>query len=369
MTQGAFLAIFAAAASVAAAAGEFIAGADFSHVAWFESRGKVYRDGGRKQDPLTILRSHGINCVRLRLFTSSAAQAKASPYNSINNLDYTVPLAARVKKAGLQFMLDFHYSDSWADPQKQAKPAAWEGLAFDQLEQRMFEHNRDSIAAFRRAGAMPDTVQVGNEITPGLLWPDGRVGGERDTPEQWAKLARLLKAAVRGIRQAAGAEMPKIVIHLDRGGDWGTTRWFFDHLREQQVEFDIIGQSYYPLWHGTLDDLRTCLANAAERYRKPVLVAETGFPWVETEWDGKPLKPLVGIPAGKEGQVRFVEELGKVVKGVPGGKGIGIVWWAAEFLPMPGTNLSGFEGRSFFDHDGNALPVIEAFGLLARPAK
>ena len=361
--------VTALAAESSALGGGFIAGVDFSHVALFESRGKVYRDGGQAQDPLAILKKHGITCVRLRLFTSSAELAQAHPYDSINNLDYNLPLAVRVKKAELQFMLDFHYSDSWADPQKQSKPAAWKDLSFEQLEERMYVYNRDCIAAFRRAGALPDYVQVGNEITPGMLWPEARVGGEYDKPEHWARLGRLIKAAMRGIREAAHAGMPKLLIHIDRGGDWGATKWFFDHLREQQVEFDIIGQSYYPFWHGTLEDLRNCLAHTSERYGKPVLIAETGFPWIEKEWDGKPLKPLVGIAPGKEGQVRFVEELAEVVQGVPNGRGIGIFWWAAEFQPLPGTNLAGFDGRSFFDHEGNALPVMGALGRLGRAEK
>jgi len=357
---------FAAAASAAEA---FIAGADFSHVALLESRGKVYRDGGQPQEPFAILRRHGLNGVRLRLFTSSAEQAKNKPYDSINNLDYTVRVAVRAKKAGLQLLLDFHYSDSWADPGTQTKPAAWRDLPFDQLEQRMGAYNRDCIAAFKQAGAMPDFVQVGNEITPGMLWPDGRVGGKYDTPEQWTKLGRLMKAAIRGIKESAGPPMPRIIVHIDRGGDWGTTQWFFDRLREQHVEFDIIGQSYYPFWHGTLDELRHCLTNAAQRYGKPVLVVETGFPWVEKGPNGKPLEPIVGIRPGREGQVKFVEELGKRVKAVPGGMGLGIFWWAAEFQPVPGMNLAGFDGKSFFDSEGNALPAMEAFGRLARPGK
>ena len=165
---------------------------------------------GVATDPFLLLKQDGINCVRLRLFTGSDEYAKQDSYNTINNLTYTVPLAVRVKKAGLQFLLDFHYSDTWADPAKQAKPSAWKDLPFDQLEQRLFEYNRDCIAAFKKAGAMPDYVQVGNEITPGMLWPDGEVGGKFDTPEQWAKLGRLLKAAIRGITEAAGSEMPKI---------------------------------------------------------------------------------------------------------------------------------------------------------------
>jgi len=365
-TGAVFLAVSTAAVP-AAEPGGFIAGVDFSHVALFESQGKVYRDGGRKflQDPFALLKDHGITCMRLRLFTSSAEQATKKPYDSINNLDYTVPLAVRVKKAGLQFLLDFHYSDSWADPGKQTKPAAWQDLSFEQLEQRMYEYNRDCIAAFKQAGAMPDFVQVGNEITPGMVWPDGRVGGKFEKPEQWAQLGRLMKAASRGIKEAAGTPAPKIIVHIDRGGDWNTTKWFFDNLARQQVEFDIIGQSYYPFWHGTLENLRTCLTNAARDYGKPVLVAETAFPWIEKEWDGKPLKPIVGINPGKEGQVQFIAELAKVVKSVPDGRGIGIFWWGTEYQPLPGTNLGGFDGRSFFDNDGNALPALDALGKSA----
>ncbi|MBV9468987.1 MAG: glycosyl hydrolase 53 family protein [Abitibacteriaceae bacterium] len=344
----------------------FIIGADASHVGFFETRGKVYREAGQPRDPFKIMKEHGINCIRLRLFTSSNEQAQRNPYNSINNLAYTVPLAVRVKQAGLQLLLDFHYADSWADPAHQPKPRAWQGLSFEQLEQRMFEYNRDCIAAFKRASAMPDYVQVGNEITPGMAWPDGKVGGANDTPAQWEKLGRLMKAAMRGIHEAAGREMPKLIVHIDRGGDWATTQWFFDHLREQHVEFDIIGQSYYPFWHGTLDDLRTCLTNAAQRYGKPVIVAETDFPWVDKDSAGQPAKPIIGIPPGKAGQVQFIQALGQVVRGVPDGKGIGIFWWAAEYLPLDGTNLAGFEGRSFFDHDGNVLPIAGAFGQLAQ---
>jgi arabinogalactan endo-1,4-beta-galactosidase len=337
----------------------FLAGADCSHVGFFEAHGKVYRESGVAADPFLILKQNGINCVRLRLFTGSDEYAKQDSYNNINNLTYTVPLAARVKKAGLQFLLDFHYSDTWADPAKQTKPTAWKDLPFDSLEQRLFEYNRDCIAAFKKAGAMPDYVQVGNEITPGTLWPDGRVGGKADTPEQWAKLGRLLKAAIRGITEAAGKDMPKIVIHIDRGGDWKATQWFFDHLREQHVDFDIIGESYYPFWHGSLKDLQTCLTNAAQRYQKPVIVAETAFPWnARTRGD----KAIVGILPDKEGQVQFMRELVAIVKGVPNGRGRGIFYWAAEFQPLPGTSLAGFEGSSFFDGEGNALPVIKAFG-------
>jgi len=348
--------------SSTAPAADFIAGADFSHVGFFTDRGIVYKDAGEPSDALAILKRHGLNCVRLRLFTSSAAQALSDPYNYTNNLDYTLPLAVRVRRAGLQLMLDLHYSDSWADPGKQTKPAAWAGLNFTALEQRMYDYNSNTIAAFNAAGALPEYVQVGNEIIGGMLWPDGRVGGSFDTPAQWTNLTRLAKAAIRGIKDAAGTNAPKIVIHIDRGGDWGGTQWFFDNLLQRQVDFDIIGESYYPWWHGTLTALRTCLNNAANRYGKPLVIAEAAFPWTNST-------NIVGIPATPEGQTQFVTELAKIVKAVPNQRGIGICWWGTEHVRLDGVALAGFDRRSFFDYGGNALPVVNAFGQLAAPVR
>src|ERR1039457_7703352 len=164
----------------------FLAAADFSHLKYFESLGAHYKDGGQIQDALQIIKNHGLNCVRLRLFTSSAAQASADPYNYINNTNYTVPLAVRVKNAGLLFCLDFHYSDTWADPNDQAKPAAWASLTFPQLVQQMRTYNSNTIVAFAAAGAMPDYVQVGNEIPQAMLFTDGQVSESTNTA--WSQL-------------------------------------------------------------------------------------------------------------------------------------------------------------------------------------
>jgi len=344
------------------AGGNFISGADVSHLAFFESRGVTYKDGGQAQDCLQILKRHGLTCARLRLFTSSAAQAQANPYNYINNLEYTLPLALRVKNAGLQFMLDFHYSDTWADPGKQRKPAAWTNLSFAELKQQVRLYNSNCIAAFKTAGAMPDYVQVGNEITSGMLWPDGKVGGTYDTVTQWSQLAQLITNAISGIQDAAGEQMPKIIIHIDRGGDWNGTQWFFDHLQQQGVPFDIIGLSYYPWWHGSLGNLANCVTNTAQKYSKPVILAETAFPWTNST-------NLYGIPASTNGQVQFLGELTNIMKRLPANLGAGIVWWGAEYQAVPGVNEGGFGQKSFFDASGNMLPVVDGLGQLVAPLR
>jgi len=340
----------------------FVAGADFSFLKFFEDRGIVYKQNGQVEDGLAILKNEGVTCVRLRLFTSSAAQATADPYDYTNNLSYTLPLAVRVKNAGLQFMLDFHYSDTWADPGHQATPDAWTNLTFTQLVQQMHDYNSNTIAAFQAAGAMPDYVQIGNEITAGMLWPDGAVPGNNATV-QWSQLGQLMKAAVQGIQDAAGTNMPKIVVHIDRGADWATTEWYFDNLIQQSVPFDIIGESYYPFFHGPLTNVADCLTNAAKRYGKPLFIAETAFPWTNSFWTTN----IFGFFPSTDGQVQFLAGLAQVVKGVPAQLGAGIFYWSAEYQAVRHVNEAGYNTTSFFDAGGNVLPVAGAMGQLVAP--
>jgi len=346
------------------AGGSFIAGADFSLLAFFESRGVAYKEGGQVQDGIQILKNHGINCVRLRLFTSSAAQANSDSYNYINNPSYTVPLAVRVKNAGLLFSLDFHYSDTWADPGHQATPSAWTNLNLAQLVQQMRAYNSNTIAAFAAAGAMPDYVQVGNEITAGMLWPLGKVSGSGGA--SWSQLGQLMKAAIQGIQDAAGTRMPKIIVHIDRGGDWATTMWFFDNLNAQGVLFDIIGESYYPFYQGSPASLSNCLNSAAARYGKPIIVAEDAFPWTNScpsAWTNS----LYGFLPTIAGQVSFIAALAQVVKSVTNHFGTGVFYWGTEYQGVSGVNEAGFNTASFFDFKGNVLPVADAVGGMGAP--
>ena len=355
LVLAAFLAIVTTAAR---ADTRFIAGADLSLLAYFETNGIVYKDHGQAGDALKILKKHGINCVRLRLFTSSPEEANADPYDYINNLAYTVPLAQRVKNAGLQLMIDFHYSDTWADPGHQATPSAWTNLTFPQLVQQMHDYNSNCIAAFKTAGAMPDYVQVGNEITGGMLWPYGRLS-KRNPEEHWSRFGQLMKSAVQGIKDAAGPDLPKIVVHIDRGGDWNATKWFFDNLNRQGVPYDIIGESYYPFYHGPPDNLTACITNAVERYHRPVIIAETDLPRIYST-------NIFNFPASAEGQVQFVGFLGRIMKSAPDNLGEGIFWWGAEY-EWPNANEAGVGTRSFFDENGDLLPAADKLGSLAAP--
>jgi arabinogalactan endo-1,4-beta-galactosidase len=352
------------------ATAKFLTAADFSDLAFFESKGITYKDGGQVLDGIQILKNHGINCVRLRLWTSSASQASSDPYNYGNNITYTVPLAVRVKNAGLLFSLDFHYSDTWADPSHQATPGAWSSLNFTQLVQQMRAYNSNTIVTFANAGAMPDYVQIGNEITSGMLWTNGQLTGTWGSSNpSWIRLGQLMNAAIQGIKDATnatGAKMPQIIVHIDRGGDWSTTKSFFDNLNAQGVPYDIIGESYYPFYQGSPTNLNVCLSNAAVRYGKPVIVAEDAFPYTNTcpsSW----LTNLFGYPPTPAGQASFVTSIGQIIRNVPNNLGLGFFYWGTEYQVANGVNEAGYNTASFFDQNGNLLPVANAVGGMGAP--
>ena len=241
-------------------------GADVSFLAKCERDGIVFKEAGQRKDVLAMLREHQYNWVRLRIFHDPAMSGDKLP----NDLAYTLALAGRAKAMGFHLLLDLHYSDTWADPGHQPMPAAWTALNHKQLAQQVFEYTRDVIAAFARAGVMPEMVQVGNEITQGMLWPDGKL------PDNWENLADLLRAGIRGVDAGRGSlAKPRIMIHIERSGDYEAAVWFFDTLIAHHVPFDVMGLSYYPFWHGNIATFRDNLHDMALRYRHPIVVVET----------------------------------------------------------------------------------------------
>lgn len=318
-------------------AAQYAVGADVSFLKQAEDNGKVFKDNGVAKPGLVILKDHGYNWVRLRLFHT--------PTDLPNNLEYTIALAQAAKKLGYHFLLDYHYSDTWADPGKQFIPKAWVGMTHALLVKAVYEYTKQTIEAFRDAGVLPDMVQVGNEITNGMLWPDGRL------PGNWDNFADLIKAGIEGVDAGAGEEpRPRIMIHIDRGGDMIRTKEFFDKLDSYHVEYDVIGQSYYPWWQGSLNDLRQNMIFMAKEYKKDIIVVEAAYNWRPTIYTKRPGP----FPESPEGQKEFLEEVNRVVQETPNGLGMGVFWWEPAALGPLGS-------RSFFDDQGNALPVVTVF--------
>jgi len=353
----------------------FYLGADISTLPDVEGRGGIYLDGDRRSDAVALFMKHGWTCFRLRIWVD--------PRHGLNGLDYTAKLARRVKDAGGTVMLDFHYSDWWADPQKQNKPAAWANLDFGALVKEVQSYTAHVVSALRVAGATPDFVQIGNEITGGTLWPDGQVkvplstvkvfeGDVKvieppqpyDDAKQWDHLIQIIKAGVEGVRSATAAQgHVRIIIHIDCGGDWPVTRWYFDHLASAGVDFDVIGQSYYPNWHGSLENVRDNLRETIRRYRKDVMIVETGYPSVDIHPSPEAAR-YMPWPMTPAGQKQFLVDLIRIVEGAPDHRGIGVIYWHPEATFVPGATGrgSGPDARSFFDEKGRALPAIDAPG-------
>lgn len=317
-------------------------GADLSFLKSAEDRGFAFREDGVAKPGLQIFRDHGYNWIRLRLFHT--------PTQLPNSLDYTITLAREARKLGYRFLLDYHYSDTWADPGKQFLPKAWEGKTHEELVEAVYEYTRETIMAFREAGVLPDMVQIGNEVINGMLWPDGKL------PENWGNFAELTQAGINGVFAGCGNQpRPKIMIHIDRGGDVAATKDFFDRLMSFGIEFDVIGQSYYPWWHGTLLDLRENMFFMARAYRKPILLVEVAYCAQPTEYKERPAP----FPETPEGQRAFLEEVNRIVLETPDHLGVGIFWWE------PAT-MGGRSPRDFFDAGGNVLPVIGVFDKYTR---
>ena len=330
----------------------FIYGGDFSILKKMEDAGGVYKYEGKQADALQLFAANGYNYGRVRIFHTPNMDGA-----TCNSLEYTIALSKKIKATGMKLLLDFHYSDTWADPAHQIKPKAWENISFEALTDSVYEYSKNVILAMKAADVLPDMVQVGNEITPGMIWPDGKIYTE--TGENWIPFTTLLKAGVNGVKAAYGENKVLIMIHIDKGGDQPATEYFFKKITEQGVEFDIIGQSYYPWWHGTLDDLKNNLKWMSDNYKQDIIVVETAY--YSKDWYPKPDKWTLDykpFPATEQGQYDFLQALDSVCQQFPKVKGI--FYWEPEDLRIEESHV-WYSGRSLFDEDGTAFKGITAF--------
>lgn len=336
-----------------------ILGADVSYIEELEANGAIFKENGMADDLFAILARNGINTIRLRIWHTPAA--------GWYDLESTIALAKRTRAAGMDLLLDFHFSDTWADPGRQTKPAAWTGLPFEILRDSLYAYTYDVMAAMKAEDVLPAYVQVGNETSQGMLWDEGRVGGAFNSATQWSQLRTLFSDAIRAIRDVAATETVQIILHTDRGGDVGGATWFFDNITSTgTVDFDMIGLSYYPWWHGTMEAMEQTVNTVAAKYEKPVLLAETAYPWTLQWYDntnnlvGLPEHLLPGYERLPDAQYTFLKDVLSVVRRIPEGRGAGISYWAPEFMAVPGVG-SVWENVALFDNTGELLPAIAAF--------
>ncbi|MFC5992727.1 arabinogalactan endo-beta-1,4-galactanase [Pseudonocardia hispaniensis] len=324
-------------------------------------RGRTYRDQGRIAPVEQLLAARGANLVRLRLWVN--------PPPGTSDLGTALVLGRRANAAGCHLLLDLHYSDFWADPGTQTTPAAWTGQDLAQLSRTVHDYTRDVVTAFVAQDTPPLMIQIGNEISRGMLWPVGAI--HRDGGERWDAFAELVKAGVAGAREGAPSGITTIV-HLETGGDNDACRHFYDNIGRRGVEFDVIGLSYFPWWHGSLSMLRSNMTDLAARYDKGVLIVETGYPWILPEANGvsyyvrraTQLPDRDRFPATPEGQAAFFEQLRAIRSEVPDRRGLGFVAWEPAWMPEVRAS-EGEENRyaniTMFDWHGAGLPSLAAF--------
>jgi len=311
---------------------QFVRGADIGWLLQMEATGyKFYDSTGVQKNCLQILKDKGINTVRLRVWVNPSSD-RTNGHCSKNE---TVTMALRAKAMGMRVMIEFHYSDTWADPSHQSKPAAWDSHSFTQLLADVYNHTFEVLDTLKKSGVTPQWVQIGNEIAGGMLWPDGK-------SSNFGQLAQLLNKGYDATKDVDSTI--KVIIHLESGNNNSLFRWFFDSAKDQGVRYDIIGMSYYPFWIGsdytvTINDLGNNMNDMVSRYGKEVMVVEVGgdYTKVQNTYD------------------MLVAVIEKTIA-VPSGNGLGVIYWE----PEGAKSWSGYQ-LSCWGDNGKPTAALNAF--------
>ena len=356
---------------------------DVSSLREVEACGGAFRRNGKEGDAMAILRDCGMNLVRLRLWNDPFDETGVPYGGGVCDMKTVKRLAGRANALGVPWALVFQYSDFWADPGKQTVPKAWRELGADGLEQALYRYTRDTLESLVGDSIPPSVVSVGNETTNGLLWPYGKY-------PRFDNIARFLNAGIQAVRETLPDAL--VMVHLDNGGNHAVLQdWLEKYFESGGADFDILGLSYYPFWHGKgMDDLRKSLNQLARKYRKPLLLTETSMGFTTEDYGGREKlspaqrKGMAAKPAlakhlpwsmTPEGQRSYLRDLFAAIRQVPDGLGKGFVWWEPAWLPVcgsqwateaglryigdPGPGGNEWANQALFDYDGNALPALE----------
>jgi arabinogalactan endo-1,4-beta-galactosidase len=315
---------------------------------------KYYNSAGTASDPYDILKSAGANYMRLRIWNN--------PASGYNNKAKVLQQAKAIKAKGLKLLIDFHYSDTWADPGKQYPPAAWSSHTLAQMQTDVYNYTYDVCTALKAQGTTPDSVQVGNEINVGMLWPNGKV-----TSSNFAPLASLLKQGYNATKACNSGT--QVWIHTADADSDTNMRWFYDGIKAQGVSWDVTALSYYCMWHGTLANLYNVIADAKSRYGKPVVIAETAYMFTTanadsttnsvpgtTTCDGQP-----ATWAGQGTEFTYIQNTARNAGAV------GVFYWEPTWYAISGNgwdpaNINGtgdgWDNMAIFDWTGHVNPNV-----------
>ena len=306
---------------------EMLLGGDISLLTKYEEKGAKYYDiNGNSIQPLSFFKQEGMNAMRVRLFVDPTSSANTDTKGACQDLDYVIKLGKRIQDAGHKLIVDFHYSDTWADPGKQTLPKAWEGLTTAQLATKVYDYTTDCLKRMKAAGVTPDLIQTGNEITYGMLWPTGQVypaGG--NATGTMTNFTSYLSNAIKACREQC--PQAKIILHTELGNSHNSTVVFFKKMKEYNIDFDVIGLSYYPDYHGKMATFNGTLTTLeANNPGKPIMIMETGYgyeyalPGANTSYKE--------FAITQDGQAEFAKTLINTLK--QHNNVMGLFWWWPE---------------------------------------
>lgn len=305
----------------------FAKGADISWLTEMEDAGrKFYNSNGTETDCIQLLKDLGMNTIRLRVWVN--------PASGYNNKADVVAKAVRAKNLGMRIMVNFHYSDIWADPGHQEKPAAWAGQDINGLKTSVQNHTIDVLTALKNNGITPEWVQVGNETNDGMLWPEGKAS------VSMSNFAQLVNSGYDAIKQVFPSA--KVIVHVSNGFDNSLFRWLFDGLRNNGGKWDVVGMSLYPEpsnWSQMNVQCYTNMVDMVTRYGKEVMIVEVGMSW-DSAAECK----------------AFLEDIIIKTEALQGGRGLGVLYWE----PQSYNNWNGYT-KGAFDNSGKPTMAMDAF--------
>lgn len=357
---------------------DFIKGADVSIMPELERNGTKFYDNGIEQDGLTILKNHGVNWIRVRIWNNPYVVGPEGVGGGNTDEAKAIEMAKRAKALGMKVLVDFHYSDFWVDPGQQKKPDAWKNDSSDKLVDDVYAYTAKVMQDFNAQGVTPDMVQVGNELNNGMLWPEAQL--TEDNPNGYKFLAKLLNAGLQAVHDNDKDNKVKTMIHL-AGVDVNLYHTFFDNLivKNKVNDFDIIGMSFYPFWHGTMDDLKNTMNDVSAKYNKDVIAVETAFGYTLEDADfeknnfGTNEEKVSGYKATVQGQATGLRDVMATVASVNDNRGLGIFYWAPDWVINEKVGWksngggNGWDNLTLFDTKGNALESMDTFNLVSDP--
>jgi arabinogalactan endo-1,4-beta-galactosidase len=327
------------------------------------SNGGLYKnEWGEQENLFSILKRAGINTIRIRLWHNPV---EFHPWNGgYLDRETVTEIAALAVANQMDWMLDFHYSDTWADPGNQQKPEAWKNLTFEQLVDELYTYTCETLQHFNALNLTPRYVQLGNEINNGMLWEDGKIYQNGTT--NFTPLITLLQSAAKAVRDHAPSS--RILLHLASGNDAQQFYQFFLTMLIHGVDFDIIAASFYSYWNGRLSSLKANFEQLAIHFEKDVLLVEFAQAYTlkpnpnGTNIYGPVQEEESFYPATVAGQASMVYDALKLMVEVPSNRGLGVVYWEPAWIPLPTqSNFTSWANQTFFTYDGQVIPSLYTF--------